>query len=940
MNEINQQQLLLNEIDKDVCQYHFDLETPRLGMICRNSIKFEYCGPGLIMEQARVRNDQTIVQTNQYRFTLIDNRSFEIENVYVVPDANAKNSRFVGKYFDNQGNSSKMYAAGGDFNLDWKKCTSRNALNVRSMTQMITEPTRIAEFMRNGRLYSPKKILDLIFTNSNFKAKVLKTEIYNTSDLPFFDHFGVVMDLSFPKNIPYRDVIIPRDPLRRNRIDSETYDKIKQDHDRIWADQDYDSYWAEVRRVLDMHVPMNPTRGVYRKRIFDVPYSKELRDEIKLKHKLSFDSRMNKSNLVLAELARKQRNKVTKLTQNFKKEYAAKKLVNQTTPNGLEKTIQFLEQRKSATITHPEPLIINGYYGQSLVEDLSKYFKGRAEDLVDTKDIENSPGLQGVIKDDEKPIIQLKLDHFPKIEKIENVIPANKTTRTSGMDGISSEIIVKIFPIIKEKLNKILTSSLKFPKFCQGYYQRTISKSATKRPTVREDMRPLGINNPIPKYLMSKFVWTKIRDHLKALFKKRNIMTYAGCTLAIILTLDAAIIQVNLGFKVIIQKFDFSNAFGTLFLPRLMEVFEQLNVCEKTIEFVRDYFTNQAFCQTVCHDGIHGIHISKPTLMLKGGAQGQCGMDVAFTVQQLALSPGEDVRRIPYMDDLNDIISNSKTAKEAITKAKNNDDRLTEQSTRVGFAKNVSKTTYIPINITKEEVIKEGNIDKKYVLTNTGILGCNFRVENSRFDMGPAANDVIQSMHANYDTIRQSQYYVADHHDRCKIARRIVYSFLGKISLIYAYGFKQTRNEAFDRVQVAVNHLFRATGLRASTPQWALDKCFGTSLEKFATQCVIIDGFKLVEHLNLTDLYDRTNKIRPRGVFAQTGTFSEFFAIKFNGLDTETRLKLIDVDKKITDSKKKTESMKSYLKSLRKLDFDETIHTNYYWISLGNDNNP
>ena len=371
-----------------------------------------------------------------------------------------------------------------------------------------------------------------------------------------------------------------------------------------------------------------------------------------------------------------------------------------------------------------------------------------------------------------------------------------------------------------------------------------------------------------------------------------------------------------------------------------MEVFEQLNVCEKTMEFVRDYFTNQAFCQTVCYDGVHGIHISEPVLMLKGGAQGQCGMDVAFTVQQLALSPSIGVARFPYMDDLNDVMEDCKTEEEAITKSLENNDRLTEQSTRVGFAKNLSKTTYIPINITKEEVIRVGKIDKKYVLTKTGILGCNFRVENSKFDMGPAANDVIQSMHANYDTIRQSQYYVADHLDRCKIARRIVYSFLGKISLIYAYGFKQTRNEAFDRVQVAVNHLFRATGLRASTPQWALDKCFGTSLEKFATQCVIIDGFKLVEHLNLTDIYHRNNKIRPRDVFAQPGTFSEFFAIKFNGMDTDTRTKLIDIDTKITNSKKKLESMKSYLKSLRKLDFDETIHTNYYWISLGNDNNP
>ena len=584
-------------------------------------------------------------------------------------------------------------------------------------------------------------------------------------------------------------------------------------------------------------------------------------------------------------------------------------------------------------------MIVNGYYGKALAEDLSKYFKGRAEDLVETNLIIDSPGLEGVIKDDEKPTIQLKLDHFPKIEKIENVIPVNKITRTAGMDGISSETIVRIWPIICDKVNQILTSSLKFPKFNQGYYQRTISKSATKRPTVREDMRPIGINNPLPKYAMSKFVFTKIREHLTTLFKSRNILTYKGCTLAIILTLDTALIQISLGFFVIIQKFDFSNAFGTLFLPRLMAVLKQLNLCDNTLEFVQDYFTNQALCQTVINDGKHGIHISDPVLMIKGGPQGQCGMDVAFTVQQLALSPGEDMERFPYMDDLNDITKNSRTPKEAIDKSKSNESRLKEQSTRVGFALNASKTTYIPVNVTKQEVIDIGKIDAKYVLTKTGILGFNFRIENSGFDVMPAANDIIQSMHSNYDTIRQSQYYVENHLDRCIIARRIVYSFLGKISLIYAYGFKQTRNEAFDKVQVAVNHLFRATGLRSSTPQRLLDKCFGTSLENFATQCVIIDGFKLVEHLNLTEIYDRNNRIRRRGVFAVADTFAEFFAIKFNGLDSDKRNKLVDTDKKITTQKHKLESMKNYLKSLRKLDFDESIHANYFWISLGNDNN-
>ena len=231
-----------------------------------------------------------------------------------------------------------------------------------------------------------------------------------------------------------------------------------------------------------------------------------------------------------------------------------------------------------------------------------------------------------------------------------------------------------------------------------------------------------------------------------------------------------------------------------------------------------------------------------------------------------------------------------------------NDENLTDQSTRVGFAKNDSKTTYIPINIEKSAVLTnqkfmDAGIDEKYVLTRTGLLGFNMKISRSKICVIPAANDVVACINKNIGTVIASRSYVEEHADRVKIARTIAYHFLGKISLIYAYGFKTTRNPGFEKVQVAYNNLFRATGLRASTPQAALNSCFGTSLENFARHSVINDGFKMMKHhdIVITDVLDRTSCIRPNGIFAVDGTFMNFFARKFNEFDLENRKKLLSV---------------------------------------------
>lgn len=116
--------------------------------------------------------------------------------------------------------------------------------------------------------------------------------------------------------------------------------------------------------------------------------------------------------------------------------------------------------------------------------------------------------------------------------------------------------------------------------------------------------------------------------------------------------------------------------------------------------------------------------------------------------------------------------------------------------------------------------------------------------------------------------------------------------------------------------------MIRATGLRNTTPQEALDKCLGTNLMKFAEQGVICDGLKLLKFHDV-DPFDRLNKIRMTGLFRVPGTYLYKFRELWNKLEPGLRTELKNLN---------PNQVKEKLKSLRKLSYDPQIFTDYQWF--------
>lgn len=288
------------------------------------------------------------------------------------------------------------------------------------------------------------------------------------------------------------------------------------------------------------------------------------------------------------------------------------------------------------------------------------------------------------------------------------------------------------------------------------------------------------------------------------------------------------------------------------------------------------------------------------------------------------------IDRGAYMDDLNDQVTGCKTDEEAVNLAISNDIRLNKQSIRVGFKKNEGKTTFIPLNIDKQKLLNKG-IDEKCILTDTNILGFEFTIVNSQFNVHKAADSIINSLSQHIKMIHASRSYFNDHEKRLKIARTVCYSYMGYLPLIYVYGehprltTDQTeidqKNVSFKRVRTRVNDLIRATGLRNTTPQEVLDKCLGTNLVQFARQGVICDGLKLIEIMKINP-FVRLNKINSTGFFAVPGSFFRKFRLIWNNLTQEIRDKLLSL---------KHKQRKELLKNERKLIYNSQIYDDYKW---------
>ena len=900
--------------NNDSFDFHFDPSVRRIAVVASKIVDISTVGIGIKLEQTRVQKDKTAVQSFVYKVKSGKTTVF-IENVYAIPNLCPGNIKKLCSHFDDQAKKFQNYIVGGDMNLNWLEEKTREFfLECSSIRQRIKDYTRICRYASGDNFRTSRTIIDLIFCNTMIDNSCHSPKSKLMSKL--FDHNAVSISIFEKSYNFFRDVTYFKNPLNRPLPSSEQVKEINERIDKIPNNEcpDYDSLIVKTRTILNDIVPNNPA-GPSTKRFYKTPLTKSLLFEIRQKRRLF---RIKDKTDEIKQKIKAQCNKVTALKRKVEKEYLESLIQKSRTPEAIHKTIKFIQSGEIATINNnPEKITIKGVSGQSLVEKSAEFFRKRAVDLVPEEKMVAAGTPVPALRPEESLPLQFDFD-FPEFEEFNEYIPKNKVSNSAGPDGISSAILERIWPSFKVKLNDILADNeLQYPYLDNGYYQRSIPKKSGEITELKQ-LRPLGVLNPVPKYNFNKPFFKSLRDHLEPIFINRNNYSYRGTHQCIIRTFDEVISRIDKKEKVVMVKYDFSNAFGTIHHAAVLDVFRQLNLSDKTLNYISQYLENQRTAETVISDK-SGMYISKKVDMSRGSPQGQVGADLVFIVQQFILRELCSIFRSMYVDDLNDIVSDS-VAPVVIDLVKENEAQLVRQSHQAGFALNDDKTTYIPHNIDDHELTNAG-----LKITRSGekceVLGFPYEATKKGFDVKPASDMIIKRLNFKAPSIHSSRTYFSNPETRKRIATSLIYQCIGELHLVLAYDTKKDFH--FNRIRVKVNDLIRATGLRNTTPSDFLDKVFGTNLKEFAEHGIILNGLKSVS--NDPDFFDRTFGIRHR--FPKNTYMSKFVKL-WNDLPYGKRKIILEC--------KNMNQVKRLLKKERQLEYDPAIHTKYKWISYKN----
>ena len=274
--------------------------------------------------------------------------------------------------------------------------------------------------------------------------------------------------------------------------------------------------------------------------------------------------------------------------------------------------------------------------------------------------------------------------------------------------------------------------------------------------------------------------------------------------------------------------------------------------------------------------------------------------------------------RLSYVDDLNDLAS-GKDADDTIDLAMKSEQVLIQQVKTVGFMLNDSKTTYIQTNIDDEKLIERG----LKPVRETEILGFPFITSKTTVDISPAGDMILKSLNSRAKTIHAARIFVQSYPRRVSVTRSLIFSCLTNLCLVYAY---DKTGKIFKKIQIKVNDLVRATGLRNTTHRFDLNKVLGTSLTDFAKQGVITNGLKQMKANNWT--FQRPSSIRRQ---FPANSFMHKSRELWNEQKIADREKILKLY-----AKGKFKAIGSFLKSRRKLKYDPKIHIKNAWIDYSN----